>query len=70
MSRPDALQYVEVATGDVLDTVTVAGERLRFTSGAAEQMFTVRRDRFGWSDAQTYDELTGWSNGYVALRPR
>jgi hypothetical protein len=68
--RPPALDYVEIRTGDVLDTVTLDGERLVYATGAAEPMFTDWRDRFGWAAAETYDSLTGWSNGYAALQPR
>lgn len=68
--RPEALDYIEVSTGAVLDTVTLAAGELRFATGAAKQMFTTRRGRYGWTAGQAYDQLTGWSNGYAALQPR
>lgn len=68
--RPDALDYIEVSTGVLLDTVTLVDGELRFASGAATPMFAARRGRFGWTAEQTYDQLTGWSNGYAAIRPR
>jgi hypothetical protein len=68
--RPRALDYVEVSTLEVLDTVTLDGDELRFATGAAEDVFTGQRARFGWSAAQAFDHFTGWSNGYVALQPR
>lgn len=68
--RPEALYFVEVSTGEVLDTVTLADGELSFATGEARQLFTLRRDRFAWTAEQAYDQLTGWSNGYAALRPR
>ena len=65
-----ALDYVAVSTGQVFDTVTLDGDRLRFATGAAEQMFTTWRERFGWSDVTTFQYLSRWSNGYAALRLR
>jgi hypothetical protein len=70
VSRPAALDYVEVSTGALLDTVTLVDDRLSYATGTAEQMFLTYQNRFGWSAAMAYDELAGWSNGYVALRPR
>lgn len=67
--RPDALEFVEVATGKVLDTVSLTADGLAFATGAAGQMFAVRGDRFGWTAEHTYDQLNGWSNGYAAVRP-
>lgn len=67
--RASALDYIEVRSGDVLDTVTLDGDRLVYATGAAEQMFSDWRNRFGWGAAETYDRLTAWSNGYVALQP-
>lgn len=68
--RPSALDYIEVSTGQVLDTVTLDGDQLAYATGAAQEMFTDWRGRFGWGAAETYDRLTAWSNGYVALQPR
>ena len=64
------LDYVEVSTGDVLDSITLDGDQLVYTTGAARQMFETRMDRFGWTARRTIGELSGWSNGYAALRPR
>lgn len=64
------LEYVDVSTGEVLDTVTVTGDQLTFATGAAEQMFAIRQDAFGWTPAEAFKQLDGWSNGYAALRPR
>lgn len=64
------LDFVDVSTGTVMDTVTLDGGRLRFETGAAEEMFAIRRVRFGLSAAAIFDQLSGWSNGYAALRPR
>jgi len=68
VSRPAALEYVEVSTGAVLDTVTLVAGGLVFATGAAGDLFEIRRRRFAWPPAKVYDQLTGWSNGYVALR--
>jgi len=67
--RPDALVYRVVATGQVLDTITLAGGQLRFDTGAARQVLAAQQERFGWTDEQTYDFFVGWSNGYVAISP-
>lgn len=64
------LDYVEVSTGVVLDTVTLADGELHFASAAAVGVFAARRAAFGWSAARAFAELAGWSNGYMALRPR
>jgi hypothetical protein len=68
--RPDALDYLEVSTGVVLDTVTLVDGQLSFATGAATQLFTTRTGRYGWTAERTYDQLVSWSNGYAALRPR
>lgn len=65
-----SLDYVDVATGKVFDTVTLDGDRLRFATGAAEPIFATWRERFSGNVADTYAHLSDWSNGYAALRPR
>jgi hypothetical protein len=68
--RPGALDYIEVSTRQVLDTVTLDEGSLKFTTGVSGAMFATRRARFGWTATEAYDQLSGWSNGYAALRPR
>lgn len=64
------LELVEVATGEVLDTVTLDGGELRYATGVAEAIVEGRRGRFGWAAEEACDRLAGWSNGYVLLRRR
>lgn len=63
------LAYVDAVTDEVLDTVTLTDGQLSYTTGSARGLFAGRQAQFGWSDEQAFTELTGWSNGYLALRP-
>lgn len=72
-----ALVVTAVAGGTELDRVTLDDEgRLTYRTGAAREMFERRRAVMGGADtdvevtdAEVADALTGWSNGYIAIRP-
>ena len=62
-----ALVVVDVASGEVLDTVTLDGGALVFATGVAEGIFAAKR-ALGLDDAAVFALLTAWSNGYVNVR--
>lgn len=63
------LELVDVASDEVIDTVTVAADGT-FTSetGAADSLITARANLIP-DPAEMTASLTGWSNGYLQLRP-
>ncbi len=73
-----ALLVVSVADDAELDRLTLDDEgRIAYRTGAARDMVEAWRRRLadGPGDAgdagddELLDALTGWSNGYVAIRP-
>lgn len=66
-----ALLVVAVSDDAELDRVVLDDEgRLAYRTGAARGMFEARRRVLGGvSDADLVEYLTGWSNGYITVRP-
>lgn len=66
-----ALLVTAVASGAELDRVTLDDEgRLTYRTGAARDVFEGRRRVLGdkTTDAEVAKQMTGWSNGYIAVR--
>jgi hypothetical protein len=73
MARPAKLVYVTVDGGTVLDTITLDADQLTFDTGVARQVFESQRNQpapdgtAAKTDAELYDQINGWSNGYVSI---
>jgi hypothetical protein len=59
------LEYVVVATGEVLDTITIEpGVEAVYATGVARAQLNTLRGRI-----ENISALVSWTNGYVAFRP-
>ncbi|MEU0564738.1 hypothetical protein ABZ297_04960 [Nonomuraea sp. NPDC005983] len=64
------LKVLEVRSGDVLGTFTQEPDgRLEFSSAEIRSMVETMATARGWTSQETFDELRGWSNGYVQIMP-
>lgn len=61
------IEYVSVASGDVLDTITVFGTVVTYQTGKARPMVD-NQVAAGRSLADVVEGLRSWSNGYVLTR--
>lgn len=57
-----------VATGKVLDTVTLNGDKVSYSTGKAKNMFASAIIRVETEKA-AFEELSEWSNGYLRFVP-
>jgi hypothetical protein len=57
------LEYVAISSGQRLDTLEIEGDAVRYRTGRARPVAesVIRRGGVG--------ALSGWTNGYVVLRP-
>lgn len=63
------LQLTSVASGKVLDTITLTDGAVAYDTGAAREIATSIRARLGGeaTDADLFAAMAGWSNGYLAI---
>jgi GNAT superfamily N-acetyltransferase len=63
------LNIVDVASGDVLDRVTLgpSGD-LGYETGAARDIFESLANSLGITPAEAFEMRTDWSNGYIAAK--
>lgn len=62
------LTVIVVRTGAVLDVVTLDAGELRYSTGAARDVFEAPRARnANLSDAELFESRAGWSNGYLRV---
>lgn len=64
-----SLQLVNVATGEVLDTITLTDDdELAYDTGAAQDVIASHMRRNSWTAQMAYRVLgDGWSNGYLRI---
>jgi hypothetical protein len=60
-----AFRFVEVGSGDVLDTVTFGVDAISYDTGEARDLVANRLRLAGGDIAQAAASLDGWSNGYL-----
>lgn len=60
------LEYVVVANGAVIDTVTVNGDDISYDTGLAKDVMAAHIEKDGVRKAA--QGMKSWSNGYVRLR--
>jgi hypothetical protein len=63
------LEYTTVADGEVLDHITIDAESVTYETGAARDVVTGLAVLAGSDLAAARLLSSGWSNGYVTIRP-
>lgn len=61
---------VKTADGTLVDIVSLVSGKLKYKTGDAKSIFEGKRIQEGkkLNDAEIYQYLTDWSNGYVVIK--
>lgn len=64
------LKVREVRSGDVLGTISrLQGGELEFSSATIRSLLERMAAARGWTPAEAFDGMRGWSNGYLQIMP-
>ncbi|MEU1387755.1 MULTISPECIES: hypothetical protein [unclassified Nonomuraea] len=63
------LKVVVISSDAVIGTLTRDGDRLEYSSADVRSMIETMAIKRGWTPAEAFDGLCGWSNGYVEIVP-